>query len=138
MNVFLSLNLFYNPNYPSVNVTGFSFILIKGCNSDDRLQEAHLPQILTKLNEHASKWREIGTFLGFRPGELNLIESKPLLLTGAPGSWLRELLAEWLQWAPGDVRGSAEYARLSSLKRAVDKAGLGRTASELTVGNLNP
>ena len=97
------------------------------------MEDAHIPRILSQLNEHASKWREIGTYLGFRQGELNLIESKPLLLQGAPGSWLRELLAKWVQWAPGDARGSTEYASLSALKRAVDGAGLGRTASELTL-----
>ena len=103
---------------------------------NDRLEEAHLQQILGKLNEHASKWREIGTYLGFQPGELNSIESKPLLLMGAPGSWLHELLAEWFQWAPGDGRGSTEYATLSVLKTAVDRTGLGRTAAELTI-NFN-
>ena len=55
---------------------------------------------------------------------------------GAPGSWLRELLVEWFQWAPGDGRGSTEYATLSALKTAVDRAGLGRTAAELTI-NFN-
>ena len=100
---------------------------------NDRLEEAHLQQILGRLNEYASKWREIGTYLGFRPGELDVIQSKPLLLTGAPGSWLSQLLADWFQWAPGDGRGSTAYATLSALKTAVDRAGLGRTASELTI-----
>ena len=100
---------------------------------NDRLEEAHLQKILGKLNEHASKWREIGTYLGFRPGELDVIQSKPLLLTGAPGSWLSQFLSDWFQWAPGDGRGSTAYATLSALKTAVDRAGLGRTASELTI-----
>jgi hypothetical protein len=63
----------------------------------------------------------------------NIVESKPLLIAGAPGSWLCEMLAQWFQWAPGDDRGSTEHARLSALKRAVDNAELGKTAQELTL-----
>ena len=43
--------------------------------------------------------------LGFLPGELSNIESRPNLTSGAPVSWLGALLEEWIQWAPGDGRG---------------------------------
>ena len=46
----------------------------------------------------------------------------------APGSWLSAMLEAWLEWKPGDSRGTVS---LESLKKAVDKAGLGRTAAEL-------
>ena len=49
--------------------------------------------------------------------------------------WLSEMIAEWLEWAPGDNRGSEYYATLKSLKSAVGKAGLGRTSQELTLTN---
>ena len=103
---------------------------------NEQVGRSSSPKDSRKLNEHASKWREIGTYLGFRPGELDVIQSKPLLLTGAPGSWLSQLLSDWFQWAPGDGRGSTAYATLSALKTAVDRAGLGRTAAELTI-NFN-
>ena len=41
-------------------------------------------------------------------GELDSIESRPLLLVGAPCSWLYALLVEWLEWPPGDNRKSTE------------------------------
>ena len=95
------------------------------------------PQVLShqglyeQLKPHAAKWREIGTHLGFHQTELSSIQAKPALFMEAPGSWLSAMLTEWLQWKPGDNRGSMEYASLEKLKSAVDKAGLGRTAAEL-------
>ena len=71
--------------------------------------------------------------LGFRHSELNNIQSRPSLFMEAPDSWPREILTEWLLWAPGDARGSTEYASLSTLKRAVGEAGLGRIVSKLHV-----
>ena len=102
-------------------------------DSSNKLNVSHLEPLLSQLSEHAAKWRDFGTYLGFRPGELSKIESKPLLLTDAPQSWLRALLEQWLEWTPGDERRSTQYPTLKALKTAVDKAGLGRTASELTL-----
>ena len=87
--------------------------------------------LFEQLGPHAAKWREIGTYLGFRQPELNLIQSSPANFMGAPGSWLSAMLTEWLEWKPGDQRGSKEYASLESVKIAVDKAGLGKTAADL-------
>ena len=86
-----------------------------------------------KLRGHSKKWKLIGEGLGFTPNELDEIEATPRLFVGAPTSFLREMLSAWQQWAPGDARGSSEYANLDSLRRAVDKAGLGRMAQELAV-----
>jgi hypothetical protein len=91
----------------------------------------HLSKLLCKLNDHASKWREIGTHLGFRQGDLDNIESKPSLFSGAPKAWLREMLREWLEWAPGDSRGSSSSAAIECLKCALDKSDLARTAFEI-------
>ena len=101
------------------------------CPAGIILNGSHLSCILDQLKSHASNWREIGIYLGFHPGELDGIQSGPLLLAQAPKSWLQAMLADWLQWCPGDARGSTQYATLSALRKAVDKAGFGRTASEL-------
>ena len=95
------------------------------------LQDTDHSRLYEKLQEHSSKWKEIGTFLGFRPGELDNIEARPLLLSSAPKSWLSAMLAEWLQWAPGDARGSTDFATLNGLRQALDKAGLSATAQAL-------
>ena len=102
------------------------------CNS------SHHALLFTQLKKHAAEWRDIGTHLGFSQGELTNIESAPKHFTGAPKSWLSAMLAEWLEWAPGDERGSINYATLSGLKGAVREAGLGRTAEELTLSNTSP
>ena len=90
-------------------------------------------RICEQLNPHLSAWRAIGQHLGFKPGELDAIRANPSLLDGAPQSYLSAMLASWLQWAPGDARGSTSYATLPALKSAVDKAGFGLTASLLTL-----
>ena len=95
-------------------------------------QNSHA-QLLQQLSEHASEWREIGTHLGFRQGELNNIEHTPTHITGGPTRCLSAMLSEWLEWAPGDGRGSKQYATLSALKKAVSQARLGRTAENLCV-----
>lgn len=71
--------------------------------------------------------------MGFHPGELDVIVGRPLLFVEGSTGWLRAMLVDWLQWRPGDARGSTQYATLAALREAVDKAGFGRTASELTL-----
>ena len=98
-----------------------------------RLSEGHHTRLISQLNEHAANWREIGINLGFHQGELMMIECKPLLIPQAPDSYLRALLSQWLQWAPGDHRGSNNFATLEALKSAVSKAGLGKLAADLNL-----
>ena len=43
------------------------------------------------------------------------------------------MLAQWLQWAPGDSRGSTSFATLEDLKAALNQAGLGAIAYDLKV-----
>ena len=88
-------------------------------------------RLIEQLGIHAPKWKEIGTYLGFHQPELRLIQESPAHFMGAPRTWFSAMLEEWLEWKPGDERGSKERASLKSLKKAVDKAGLGKTAAEL-------
>ena len=85
-----------------------------------------------KIVQHSAKWRKIGIFLGFYPGELDIIQARPFLLNTAPESWLGAMLAQWLQWAPGDERGSTNVANEHSLKQALIKAGLSDTAQAIS------
>ena len=100
-------------------------------NTSFTLHDTDHPSLYEKLKEHSYKWKEIGTLLGFRPGELDNIEARPLLLSSAPKSWLSAMLEEWLKWAPGDARGSTEVATLNGLRQALDKAGLSATTQAL-------
>ncbi len=102
---------------------------------DERLTESHLPQLELQLKNHACQWRDIGTYLGFRQGELDNIQSRAHLQQGAPLSYLRSMLSEWFQWAPEDSRGSTQSCKctLKSLRVALQKSNLGQTASLLSI-----
>lgn len=86
-----------------------------------------------QLIKHSAKWREIGILLGFLPSELENIEARPLLLSGAPNSFLSTMLAEWLQWVPGDSRGSTSLPSLENLKASLESVH-GLTALAKTIG----
>jgi hypothetical protein len=109
-----------------------------------------IPQILTTENQtplnqhnhsvlfrqlqiHSAQWREIALCLGFLPSELDEIQARPFLLSGAPKSWLSKMLAEWLQWAPGDSRGSKKFAMLEDLKCALSESGFSNLACDLGI-----
>ena len=99
-----------------------------------RLNERdHHTKLLDQLKLHATKWRNIGTYLEFQQGELDIIESKPMLLVQGPLGYLNEMLSEWYQWAPGDGRGSKDFATLEALTNAMRQAGLGRAANDLNL-----
>ena len=68
---------------------------------------------------YASKLRLIGTYLGFSQEELEVIHDNPCLVKGAPESYLEEVLCRWYQWAPGDRRGSEDFATLKALRYEV-------------------
>lgn len=81
--------------------------------------------------KYSHRWRRIGEELGFKHHELENYLHRPFLAPDAPNSYLRTMLADWKEWARGDDRGSTTYASLHSLRRAVEKAGLGLIAQEL-------
>jgi hypothetical protein len=90
-----------------------------------RLTQSHFGSLLNQLSQHATKWRDIGTHLGFLPGELSNIEASPNLIQGAPVSWLSAMLAQWLQ--------RTGFATLEDLKTALGKVGLAAAAHDLKI-----
>ena len=100
-------------------------------NYTDRLGDDDHSSIYSKLKDKAANWRDIGKELGFKEGEMNNIQSNLVLLTQSPpNSFLREMLSQWLQWAPGDGRGSTGYASKESLQAALLRANLGQLAQQ--------
>ena len=81
---------------------------------------------MSRLKDHAAKWRIIGCYLGFSQGQLDNIESKPTLIPTGPVSFLSELLTQWLQ------RGNAT---LQALKFALNQTDLGVVSIEIVVPN---
>ena len=75
-----------------------------------------------------SKWRDLGTALGFSEKELeNILVEQPLVQQ----DHLHLLLRQWLHWYPGDERGSTSFATYTQLKTALINAGLGAVARDL-------
>lgn len=79
------------------------------------------------LKQHASKWKTIGQYLGFLPGELDNIEAKPLLLKNAPEAWLECMLLKFLE---GQLEQRC-HVTLKSIITALKKANLGGVASDI-------
>ena len=83
------------------------------------------------IHNFSYKWNEIGQGLGFTQPALNHIASKPLLLAGAPNSYLTELLNQWVQWPTEDH--PTTKPTLEALCRALRSSlvGLGSLAEEV-------
>ena len=99
----------------------------------ENLKKCHIPSIIRQLSNCAAKWREIGTFLEFHQDELDIIQANSMLQSGSPHTWLSTLISKWIEWAPGDSRGSTKYANLQDLKSAISKAGYGVIAEQLSL-----
>lgn len=98
---------------------------VQDVEQDVQCNHTHHAELLQQLTDYATKWKLLGIQLGFREGELDNIQGAPLLLQEAPVSWLCKMLFQWLEWTPGDSRGSTNYATLNTLKVALCKAGIG-------------
>ena len=73
------------------------------------------------LTPYAVHWKDIGTALGFLPNELSMIQSNPMLMMQGATGYLGEMLTKWLQRAPGDGRGSRNFATFEELHDALLK-----------------
>ena len=88
---------------------------------------------------HKCKWRNLGSALGFSKKELENIDHKYIYKNYKKNSsfklqedHLHILLRYWLQWYPGDNRGSTSFATYTQLKTALINAGLGVVARDLS------
>ena len=61
---------------------------------------------------------------------MDIIQNSPMLMMQAPQSWLRKMLSQWLQWAPGDGRGSTGFATKESLRAALLSINQGQLAQQ--------
>ena len=82
--------------------------------------------LMNHLEPIATHWKDVGLQLGLSYGELMTVEVTPLLIPGAPKSFLQAVLSKWLDRAP-------PYPTLSKLcdalrSHAVDQS---RVALEL-------
>ena len=102
------------------------------CDTQPLQEIPHLAMLLNQLKDRAWQWRDIGSNLGFRQGELNNIQAS-VQQQDVPVGYLRAMLTQWFQWAPGDNRGSSSFATLNALNTALKDCGLAATASNISL-----
>jgi hypothetical protein len=109
--------------------------------------QAHRGKIVYHISGYDpkySKWRELGTRLGFSEENLDKIETSerskspvqhtpetPQQLQRLRLICINEIIKQWLDSYPGDSRGSNSFATYTWLKRALVEAGLGASARDL-------
>jgi len=59
-----------------------------------------LPFLMEQLRPLSNSWKFLGLLLRLTVGELNEIESMPMLIPGGPAVFLEEMLNRWLKQAP--------------------------------------
>ena len=83
------------------------------------------------IHNYSDKWNYIGMGLGFVQPELNQICSNPsLLVSGAPTSFLNNLLNQWVQWPTMDHPTRPTLRALCEALRS-SLVGLGSLAEEV-------
>jgi hypothetical protein len=82
------------------------------------------------LQSYSYKWNPIGLSLGFTPHELHTISGMVTLLTGAPVSYLQEMLDRWVQWPTGEHQNNPTLGALCTALRS-SLVGLGGLAEEV-------
>ena len=101
-----------------------NYVLMFGLSNDFTettvLQSEDFDEIYSKLESCASHWMDIGLKLGFTKAEMDSIQQNPMLMT--PERCMKQMLRQWLLWAPGDGRGSKDFAKRESLHLALVQA----------------
>ena len=64
------------------------------------LTEEDLSTLLESLKPVIPQWKVVGLALGFPNYELTIIERTPLLIPEGLTGYFREMLSQWLKWAP--------------------------------------
>ena len=64
------------------------------------LTERDLYNLTCTLRAAAPQWRVIGGTLGILDSDLTIIQHTPVLVQEGPPACFREMLTQWLKWAP--------------------------------------
>ena len=64
------------------------------------LAKRDLHSLTEILRPAAPQWRTIGGSLGILDSDLTIIQHKPALIQEGTTGYLREMLSQWLKWAP--------------------------------------
>ena len=81
------------------------------------LTEQDLYILTNTLRAAAPQWRVIGSTLGILDSDLTIIQHTPLLVLEGPPGYFREMLSQWLKWAPPNHPSPTVEALALSLQR---------------------
>ena len=85
----------------------------------DRLTTKDLHILTSILKAAAPQWQTIGGALGFENDDLIIIQRKPLLFQEGDTGYFREMLSQWLKWAPPNHH----WPTITALEGAVRDSG---------------
>ena len=71
------------------------------------------------LKAAAPQWKTIGGALGFENYNLTIIQRRPLLIPEGVTGYFREMLSQWLKWAPPNN----DWPTITALEGAVRDSG---------------
>ena len=84
--------------------------------------------ILTSIMKPAAPhWQAIGGALGILPSDLTIIQQSPLLTPEGPTGYMRQMLSQWLNWAPPNH----SWPTLEALEMALRRSGQENLAFQL-------
>lgn len=104
----------------------------------ENLEKLYMNTVRGCLTNVVSKWRDIGTHLGFSANEMDNIHQQN---SDNEQLCIKELLRQWLDWYPGDVRGSTSYPTYSRIQSVLVDSGLGNVVRDFaayqTITNIS-
>ena len=84
--------------------------------------------ILTSIMKPAApQWQAIGGALGFLYSDLTIIQQSPLLIPEGSTGYMRQMLSQWLNWAPPNH----PWPTLEALEAALRRSGQESLAFQL-------
>jgi len=93
----------------------------------DTLTDKDLFVLLQILEPATPKWKTIGLALGFLYDQLTVIERKPMLIPEGDSGYIRDMLNQWLKWAPPNH----EWPTVTALATALQSCQLENLAVNL-------
>ena len=84
------------------------------------------------MKSAAAEWKTIGDALGFLDSDLTLIQRSPMLIPEGPIGYFREMLSQWLKWAPPNH----PWPTLEALENALQTNGQESLALQLRLSFL--
>ena len=97
------------------------------------IEPNHFGFLMEQLHPCQEKWEQIALGLRFKQSEISCIKADLSKMIGGPSACLQAVIGDWMNWAGGDARGSADKATLEALKKAVRNAGYPKVADTLTL-----